>query len=52
MTIKTTFVLLALTLTPTWAMAACSGESHAQAQSCADGKVYDSAAMNCVPVTG
>lgn len=52
MTLKTTFVLLALTLSPSLAFAACQGDQHAQTISCGDGKIYDSTAMACVPVTG
>jgi hypothetical protein len=52
MTFKTSFVVLALTLTPGFAMAYCQGEQHAQTISCSDGKVFDSATKACVPVTG
>jgi hypothetical protein len=52
MTFKTTFVVLALTLTPGFAAAACQGEQHAQTQSCTDGKVFDAGSKSCVPVSG
>ena len=52
MTLKTTFVFLALTLSPSLAFAVCQGEQHAQTISCEGGKVFDTATKACVPVTG
>lgn len=51
MTLKTTFVLIALTLSPSLAFAACTGDQHAQTISCVDGKVFDSATKACVPIS-
>ncbi len=50
---KIAFVLLTLAFTPSFAMAACQGDAHAQTtMSCGDGKVLDAATKACVPVTG
>jgi hypothetical protein len=47
------FVLLTLAFTPSFAMATCQGNTHAQTTiSCADGKVLDTATQACVPVSG
>jgi hypothetical protein len=52
MKIKTTLAVIALALTPTWAMAGpgCSGEERIDttAASCAAGFVWDSGKSTCV----
>ncbi|MCB1888502.1 MAG: hypothetical protein KDH20_12925 [Rhodocyclaceae bacterium] len=52
MKLKTTFAAIALSLLPLHAIAMCSGHEQ-QAQSCAEGTVWDDAAKACVnQVTG
>lgn len=49
--IKMTFVLMTLALAPSIAMAQC--QDHAKTtMSCSDGKVFDTDAKACVPVSG
>ncbi|PJE36786.1 adenylosuccinate lyase [Pseudooceanicola lipolyticus] len=47
MTLKTALAALTLTLVPAVGFAMCSGH-ETQAQSCAEGSVWDAASQSCV----
>ena len=52
MKIKIAVIMLTLALSPNVALAYCQGQDHAQSMSCGDGKIFDTEAKTCVPVSG